>query len=70
MYTWQAYLKQGVYDYEYAFVAKGSRLADSSPVEGSFFETENRYTILVYQRQTGSRYDELIGYKESVANPR
>lgn len=70
VYTWQAYLKQGIYDYEYAFVAKGSRLADSSPTEGSFFETENRYTILVYQRQTGSRYDELIGYKEAVANPR
>jgi hypothetical protein len=55
-------LKQGYYDYAYA-LADGKT---SSPVfitdetEGNIWETENQYTILVYYRELGGRYDRLM----------
>jgi len=58
------YLKQGYYDYQYVFLPDGKRIADESIVEGSHFETENKYTILVYYRPVGGRYDQLVGFKK------
>lgn len=54
-------LKQGYYNYQYVFVADGKTKADASVIEGSHYETENQYTILVYYRDVTKRYDELIG---------
>lgn len=51
-------LKQGWYDYQYAL---GDEL-DTAPFEGSYFQTENEYEVLVYFRGLGSRYDQLVGY--------
>jgi hypothetical protein len=62
-YTTHALLKQGVYDYKYVFQNSATKLANSKPLEGSFFETENDYQILVYYRPSGSRWEELVGYK-------
>jgi hypothetical protein len=60
---WMAnlYLKQGVYDYTYVWVDKTGK-ADDTTLEGSYFETENDYQLLVYYRPTGARWEELIGY--------
>jgi hypothetical protein len=55
------YLKEGYYDYQYAFVENNSRQGDVTLVEGNHFETENEYTLLVYYRRPGSYYDELVG---------
>jgi hypothetical protein len=58
-----AFVKQGVYDYHYAWVnAHGQR--DLNIFEGSHVETENNYQILVYYRKPGSRWDELIGFTQ------
>jgi hypothetical protein len=57
------YLKQGLYNYEYAFMKDGSTVADETLVEGSHYETENDYMIYVYHRQQGTFYDQLIGVK-------
>ena len=57
------YLKQGVYDYQYAWKDRSTGKADISLFEGSFFETENNYQAFVYYRKPGSRWDELIGYQ-------
>lgn len=54
-------LKQGVYDYQYLVVDEDSKNVDEIPFEGSFYQTENNYTIYVYYRKPGSRFDELIG---------
>ncbi len=62
-YTTHALLKQGVYDYQYVFLNSATKQADSKPLEGSFFETENDYQILVYYRPPGSRWEELVGYQ-------
>jgi hypothetical protein len=59
----QAFLKQGIYDYHFVWVnSTGER--DYTRFEGSHFETENNYQILVYYRKPGSRWDELAGYTQ------
>ena len=62
-YTTIIKLKQGVYDYQYALLNPTTGKPDSTPLEGSFFETENEYQMLVYYRPPGSRWEELVGYK-------
>lgn len=57
------YLKQGYYNYEYAFLKDGATAADDTLIEGMHYETENDYTIYVYHRQQGTFYDQLIGLK-------
>lgn len=59
-YSTSILMKQGWYDYQYAFSSENG--FDSDPIEGSFFETENEYEVLVYYRALGSRYDQLVGY--------
>ncbi len=57
------HLKQGVYDYTYVWVDKAGK-QDDTAVEGSHFETENTYQLLVYYRPAGARWEELIGFRE------
>jgi len=59
-------LKQGYYNYEYAFIRDGSCDGTASIFEGSHYETENDYLILMYYRNPQERYDRLIGM--SLAN--
>ncbi len=54
-------LKQGAYNYQYLYVASGSRSGSTAQAEGNYYETENEYLILVYHRAFGERYDRLIG---------
>lgn len=61
-YVASVFLKQGVYDYAYVWVDKAGK-TDITALEGSYFETENDYQILVYYRPAGSRWEELIGYR-------
>ena len=65
-------LKQGVYNYVYAVVPKGDpdAVPDISEVEGDWQLTENEYTILIYYRPFGSRYDQLIGSRTFTSTPR
>lgn len=68
-----ALVKQGGYDYQYWFVPKQqvsnqkSKTAQNKTtvqrVDGSYWQTENEYTIFVYWRPFGARYDRLIGVK-------
>ncbi|MFC3414221.1 type IX secretion system plug protein [Algoriphagus hitonicola] len=58
LYETAVLLKQGWYDYQYAL---GEEL-DTKPFEGSYFQTENEYEVMVYYRALGSRYDQLVGY--------
>ncbi len=60
-YYYTAYLKQGGYNFQYLFVPKGEHKATTFRTEGSFWQTQNEYTIYVYHRPFGSRYDKLIG---------
>lgn len=63
-YTKTLLLKQGSYNYRYA-----GRSTDPTAVrnlvpaliEGDKYETKNEYTVKVYHRAPGARYDRLIG---------
>ena len=65
-YTNTMLLKQGWYNYIYY-------LPDSDNpyhFEGSYFQTENFYEILVYYRPVGGMADQLVGYSNIVHNRR
>ncbi len=53
-------LKQGYYNYQYVVLKPNGKI-DDSVVEGSYWETDNEYLILVYYREIGLRYDRLVG---------
>ena len=57
-------LKQGSYNYQYLFVPNGEKQGYTHPIEGDFHQTENNYSIYVYHRGFGDRYDRLIGFIE------
>jgi hypothetical protein len=61
------YLKQGYYDYLFAFLKDGATVADETLAEGSHFETVNEYTVLVYHRPVGTRFDRLVGVRKLVS---
>jgi hypothetical protein len=55
-------IKQGITDYTYLWVDATGK-ADLTALEGSHFETENDYQLLVYYHPAGARWTELVGYK-------
>ena len=58
-------LKQGYYNYEFAFLKDGSTDGTASVFEGSHYETENDYIVLIYYRNPQDRYDRIIGLGQS-----
>ena len=60
-YYCEAFLKQGYYNYQYMLVDRASGELDSEGFEGNWYETGNQYTVLVYFRPFGTRYDRLMG---------
>jgi hypothetical protein len=69
-YRLKTLLKQGYYNYRYAFLPKGSRVSDEIFFEGSHFATQNVYDFIVYYRPPGARTDMVIGYKSININGR
>ena len=60
IYECTALLKMGSYDYQYIGVTPDGQTVMPTPADGSFYETENEYTICVYHRPFGGRYDRLV----------
>ncbi len=56
------FLKQGYYNYKYVFIKDGSKSGDETILEGSFFDTENDYSILIYHKEPGKNFQKLIGF--------
>ncbi len=54
-------LKQGWYNYEYVYLKNGLSDGTASIFEGSHYETENDYTVLIYYRNPQGRYDRVVG---------
>ncbi len=61
-YTGTILLKQGVYDYYYAIVDDEKNI-DIVSLEGSLFQTQNDYMVLVYDKPFGGLYDKVIGVR-------
>jgi Type 9 secretion system plug protein 1st domain len=56
--------KQGFYNYRFVLVDRDGSV-DEGTIGGDFWETENDYTVLVYYRGPGERFDRIIGYGKS-----
>lgn len=61
VYWCDAWLKQGRYDYQYLVVDRKTGKPDLDGFEGNWYATGNQYTILVYFRPFGARFDRLMG---------
>jgi len=61
VYWCDTWLKQGHYDYQYVVVDRKTGKPDPDGLEGNWYATGNQYTILVYFRPFGARYDRLMG---------
>ncbi|PID94586.1 MAG: hypothetical protein CSA89_01430 [Bacteroidales bacterium] len=69
IYQKSIFLKQGGCSFLYAFVPKDCKTiqeceASMMPFEGSYWQTNNEYTIFVYHDAFGQRYEKLIGVKK------
>lgn len=61
LYFGETLLKQGFYDYLYALTPAGDTTTfETSSLEGNWHETENTYSIIVYYRPFGGRYDRVL----------
>jgi hypothetical protein len=67
MYSQRMLLKQGFYNYQYWVEGAG---AQAHQIEGSHFQTENMYEVLVYYRPFQPNADLLIGYFTIPVNSR
>lgn len=56
-------LKQGAYNYRYVLANESKGKVDVTYFEGSHFDTENNYMVMVYYKPLGARYERVLGYK-------
>lgn len=61
LYEIQMLMKQGFYNYQFVTIDENFQFSNFD-IDGSFYQTENDYQVLVYYRPFGSRYDRVIGY--------
>jgi len=61
-------LKQGFYNYTFATKRKDKPI-NLHQINGSFFQTENQYKVLVYQKAFGDNYYKAIGVGLGIINP-
>ena len=59
---WQ---KQGYYNYQYV-LRRPDGTQTTTPAEGSFYQTENRYQAYVYYRSNTGRTWHLVGYRQII----
>jgi len=60
MYKVNFLLKQGFYNYTFATVDIDGTL-DLSELNGTFYQTENEYTVIVYYKRIGDFFERVIG---------
>ncbi len=60
-YEMNVMLKQGHYNYMFVTKKSDAPRGSTALIEGNYFETENEYTVYVYHRPFGGRYDRLVG---------
>lgn len=66
-YEGQILLKQGFYNYTFATVDPNKNV-DTNQINGTFFQTENEYTVIVYFKAFGALYDRVIAIGDGYFN--
>ena len=59
--------KQGFYNYSYATL-NSNNVVNLHEIDGSFSQTENEYTVIVYYKPFGEIYDRVIGVGNGYFN--
>lgn len=67
MYTGEFLLKQGFYNYTFATLNTDGQL-NTTDVNGTFYQTENQYTVIIYYKPFGSFYERVIGLGSGYFN--
>ncbi|BDS12436.1 type IX secretion system plug protein [Aureispira anguillae] len=62
-------LKNGFYDYFYGLVDSKNNSINIQKIEGSSFESENDYLFLVYYKEFGGLYDQLVAVQKLNTRP-
>ncbi len=62
-------LKQGFYNYTFITSDSDDRV-NKHELNGSFHQTENKYTVLVYYKPFGGTYHQVIGIGTGFINPK
>ena len=72
MFLLNTLVKQGVTDYHYVWTDTNGKTINEHEFDGSFYQTENNYQLLIYYRSPSSRFDELVAFTElnTVRTPR
>ena len=60
-------LKQGYYNYHYAINDTSLNYLDVSSIEGTHYQTRNKYQIYVYYKNLNERFERLIGFAEELS---
>lgn len=66
-YQGQILLKQGFYNYTFATV-NDNGFVNTNDINGSFYQTENAYKVLVYYKAFGGLYDRVVGVGNGLFN--
>lgn len=66
-YTASILLKQGFYNYTFATLDSNKNI-DLTEINGSYYETENEYSVLVYYKPFGENYFRVIGVGNAIFN--
>ncbi len=61
LYEKALFIKQGFTNFQYQVADKNGNIDGENAIDGNFFQTLNDYTVLVYYRENGQRYDRVIG---------
>jgi len=54
-------IKQGYTNFQYTIADSKGVIDAENAVDGNFWQTENNYSVIVYYRENGKRYDRVIG---------
>lgn len=60
LYETSILMKQGFYNYQFLTKDSDGKLSNHD-IDGSYYQTENDYTVLVYYKKFGARYTQVIG---------
>jgi hypothetical protein len=60
-------LKQGFYNYTFVTINQNNTI-NTHEINGSFYQTENEYTVLVYYKAFGENYQRVIGVGIKIIN--
>ncbi|WP_268848861.1 DUF5103 domain-containing protein [Flavobacterium aestivum] len=55
-------IKQGFVNYQYLVADNKGIVDQENAIDGNFYQTENDYSVLVYYKGNGDRYEKVIGY--------